>query len=288
MTQSKIGAAIPRRAGIGLRAPHLDEVMSARPMVDWFEFHPENYLGYGAPFLYLERIRQNYPLAMHGVGLSLGSASGLDPVHLNRLTELAGRIEPGLISEHLSFARVDDAYLNDLLPLPYTEEALHAVVRNVDQAQEAFGRTILVENASAYLAYAHSTMPEHEFLAEVCRRSGAKALFDVNNVYVNARNHGFDAADFIKATPPEIVGEIHLAGHAVKQLDHGREIRIDDHGDHVDAVVWGLYELAAARFGRTPTLIEWDTRIPSLQTLIAEADRAQAIMDRAAENADAA
>lgn len=288
MTTFATGAAIPRRAGIGLRAPHFDAIVSARPSVAWFEFHPENYLGYGAPFLYLERIRQNYPLSMHGVGLSIGDAKGLCPDHLARLAELARRIEPGLISEHLSFARVDGAYLNDLLPLPYTEEALEAVVRNVDQAQTAFGRPILIENASAYLAYEASTMLEHEFLAEACRRSGAKALFDVNNVYVNAQNHNFDALAYIEATPREIVGEIHLAGHAVNDVGDGRAIRIDDHGDHVDPAVWSLFEAAVARFGQIPTLIEWDTRIPSLQILMEEAARAQSILDRARANVDAA
>lgn len=286
MTRSERAlAAIPAKAGVGLRAPHFDEVVSDRPAVAWFEFHPENYLGYGAPYLYLERIRADYPLSMHGVGLSLGGADGLDPAHLARLAELARRIEPGLVSEHLSFARVDDACLNDLLPLPYTEEAIAAVVRNVEQAQEAFGRQILVENASVYLTYAHSTLPEHEFMAEVCRRSGARALLDVNNVYVNARNHDFDALAFIEATPPEIVGEIHLAGHAVNDLDGGGEIRIDDHGDHVDANVWTLYEAAVARCGQIPSLIEWDTRIPPLATLMDEAARAQAMLD-AARKAD--
>lgn len=280
MTDRRIGAEIPRRAGVGLRAPHFDEVASSRPAVAWFEFHPENFLGYGAPFLYLERIRADYPMSMHGVGLSLGAADGVDPVHLGRLAELARRIEPGLISEHLSFARVEDACLNDLLPLPYTEEALAAVVRNVDQAQTAFGRNILVENASAYLSYEHSTMPEHEFMAEVCRRSGAGALLDVNNVYVNARNHGFDGREFIRAIPRETVGEIHLAGHAVNRVDDGHEIRIDDHGSEVDPDVWELFRLAARRFGATPTLIEWDTRIPALEVLLGEAARAQVILDR--------
>lgn len=278
---------IPAKAGIGLRPPHFEEVARDRPAAAWFEFHPENYLGYGAPFLYLERIRRDYPMSMHGVGLSLGAADGLDPSHLDRLAELARRIAPGLISEHLSFAGAGGAFLNDLMPLPYTEEAVETVVRNIHQAQEAFGRTILVENASAYLTYAHSAMPEHEFLAEVCRRSGAQALLDVNNVYVNARNHGFNAAAYIDAVPSELVGEMHLAGHAVNQLDDGQEIRIDDHGSHVDDAVWRLYERAIARLGATPTLIEWDTRIPAFDVLAAEAARADAVIARAAA-ADAA
>ncbi len=279
--------AIPAKAGVGLRAPHFEEIARDRPAVAWFEFHPENYLGYGAPYLYLERIRRDYPMSMHGVGLSLGAAGGLDPRHLERLADLAGRIAPGLISEHLSFAGVGDAFLNDLMPLPYTEEAVATVVRNIDQAQAAFGRAILVENASAYLTYAHSTMPEHEFLAEVCRRSGAQALLDVNNVYVNARNHGFDAAAYIDAIAPELVGEMHLAGHAINRMDDGQEIRIDDHGSHVDDAVWRLYARAVARLGATPTLIEWDTRIPAFEVLQAEAARADAAIARASA-ADAA
>ena len=273
--------AIPAAAGIGLRAPHFAHVLATRPAVSWFEFHPENYLGYGAPFLYLERIRADYPLAMHGVGLSLGAADGLDPNHLERLAGLARRIEPGLISEHLAFAGSAGAYLNDLLPLPYTEAALAVVVRNIDRAQTAFGRLILVENASAYLTYAASDMSEQAFLAEACRRSGAKALLDVNNVYVNARNHGFDPFRYIDETPVGSVGEIHLAGHAVKPLDGGGEIRIDDHGSAVDAAVWRLFRHAIDRFGRVPALIEWDARIPEFAVLAREAATAQGILDGA-------
>ena len=279
---------IPVAAGIGLRAEHFEHVVETRPSVLWFEFHPENYLGYGAPYLYLERVRADYPLSMHGVGLSLGSHDGLDKGHLARLAKLAERIQPALISEHLSFARVDQAYLNDLLPLPYTEEAVAAVVRNMEQAQEAFGRPILVENASAYLTYEHSTMPEQEFMAEVCRRSGARALFDVNNVYVNACNHGFSAETYIDDFPGELVGEFHLAGHAVNDIGGGRVIRIDDHGSAIDDAVWALYERALTRFGARPTLIEWDTDMPAFETLQSEAAKAEALLDQIRAEADAA
>jgi len=288
MRSSESAAPIPVKAGIGLRAPHFEEIASARPAVEWLEFHPENYLGYGAPYLYLERIRRDYPMSMHGVGLSLGAAEGLDPDHLARLAELARRIEPGLISEHLSFARAGDAYLNDLLPLPYTPAALDAVVRNIDQAQQAFGREILVENASAYLTYADSEMPEHEFMIEACRRSGARALLDVNNVYVNACNHDFDAAEYLKAIPADLVGEIHLAGHAINRIDDDRALRIDDHGSAVDPAVWDLFRGTLADIGPKPTLIEWDTRIPALGVLMAEAARAQTLMDEIARAEDAA
>jgi uncharacterized protein (UPF0276 family) len=279
---------IPAEAGIGLRAPHFEQIVEERPDIPWLEFHPENYLGGGAPYLYLERIRAHYPMSMHGVGLSLGAADGLDKAHLARLAELAAKIEPGLISEHLSFARVGDAYLNDLLPLPYTEEALAQVVSNVQQAQDAFQRPILVENASAYMTFTASTMSEQAFLAEVCKRAGCMALLDVNNVYVNARNHNFDAAQFIAETPADIIGEIHLAGHAINHFDDGKEIRIDDHGSHVDAAVWTLFEQAIQHAGRVPALIEWDTRIPALDVLQAEAARAEAIMATQGGAADAA
>jgi len=279
---------IPAKAGIGLRAPHFEQIVEERPDIPWLEFHPENYLGGGAPYLYLERIRQDYPMSMHGVGLSLGSVGGLDKEHLARLADLADHIEPGLISEHLSFARVGADYLNDLLPLPYTEEALAQVVSNVQQAQDAFKRPILVENASAYMTFAASTMPEHVFMAEVCRQAGCKALLDVNNVYVNARNHDFDASAFIAETPADIIGEIHLAGHAVNLFDDGQEIRIDDHGSHVDAAVWTLFEQAIAHAGRVPALIEWDTRIPALEVLLDEAARAEKIMSAHSDAADAA
>ncbi len=212
--------------------------------------------------------------SLHGVALSLGSAEGLSEPHLARLRQAIDRFEPGLVSEHLSWNVVDHAYLADLLPLPMTDEALAVVVRNIDHAQTALGRRILVENPSSYLRYRHSTIPEWEFLAEVSRRTGCGILCDVNNLFVSASNHGWSAHDYLAALPPAAIGEIHLAGHAVRDFGDGRVLRIDNHGSRVGAEVWELYAEALRRFGPAPTLIEWDTDIPPLATLIEEARRA--------------
>jgi uncharacterized protein (UPF0276 family) len=212
-------------------------------------------------------------VGLHGVGLSLGSAEGLDPRHLARLSRLLDEFQPALVSEHLSWSVAGGSYLNDLLPLPYTEEALDLVCRNVAQAQEALGRRLLLENPSSYLRFRHSTIPEAEFLAAIQARSGCGLLLDVNNVYVSARNHGLDALAYLRALPAGAVGEIHLAGHARRQV--GAEILlIDDHGSAVPAPVWQLYEAALALVGPCPTLIEWDTDIPALPVLLAEATKA--------------
>lgn len=279
--------AIPVAAGIGLRAAHFEVLTQTRPAIGWLEIHPENYLGGGAPLAYLERARAHYPVSMHGVGLSLGSADGLDGRHLERLAGLARRIGPGLISEHVSWSVHDGIYFNDLLPLPYTEESLAAVCRNIERAQEAFGRTILVENASTYLQFAHSTIAEPDFLRALAERTGCGLLLDVNNVYVSCRNHGWDAAAYLEALAGAPVGEIHLAGHAENRVGD-RIVRIDDHGSHVAPAVWALYEAVLASFGPVPTLIEWDTDIPSLEVLLAEAGKAQALLDWAIRHADAA
>lgn len=271
-------APIPVRAGIGLRHPHLREILETRPPLVWLEVHAENYMVGGAPLHHLESLRGDYPLSLHGVGLSLGSAGPLDAAHLGRLDELVDRMEPGLVSEHLSWSVVDGTYLNDLLPLPYTEEALAIVVAHVDEAQEALGRAILIENPSTYLRFAHSTIPEWEFLAEIARRSGCGILLDVNNVYVSACNHGFDAAGYLDSIPAAAVGEIHLAGHAVRHID-GHDLRIDDHGSAVAPPVWELYTRAVNRLGPVPTLIEWDSNIPALDVLAGEARMAQRVLD---------
>jgi uncharacterized protein (UPF0276 family) len=280
MVQTSPNAApIPASAGIGLRFPHHCYVMEARPDTAWFEIHPENYMAGGEPLRCLESIRHDTPVSFHAVGLSLGSASPAGGDHLARLRALANRIEPGLVSDHLSWSVVDGTYLADLLPLPYTEEALDIVAANVDQAQTALGRTLLVENPSTYLAFTHSTMPEHEFLAELAQRTGCGILCDVNNIYVSARNLGTDPKVYLDALPVEAIGEIHLAGHALRPLGEGREIRIDDHGSAVDPEVWRLYEYALRRFGPAPTLIEWDTDIPAFPVLEAEAQKAQNLLE---------
>jgi uncharacterized protein (UPF0276 family) len=271
---------IPARAGIGLRFRHHQPVIDTRPDVAWFEVHTENYMGGGRAPDYLDTIRRDYPVSLHGVGLSLGSAEGLDAAHLARVRSVVDRLEPGLVSEHLSWSISGGNYLADLLPLPMTEEALSVVCRHVDQVQTYLKRRILVENPSTYLRFIHSTIPEWEFLAHVAQRTGCGILCDVNNIYVSASNHGWDATGYVNALPPGAIGEIHLAGHSVRDAGNGQTICIDDHGSRVCPVVWALYRFALERFGPVPTLIEWDTDVPPLEILMDEAMTAQAILER--------
>jgi uncharacterized protein (UPF0276 family) len=276
---------IPAQAGIGLRLPHQAQVLAERPQAAWLEVHPENYMADAHSLAELARIRADYPLSLHAVGLSLGSAQGVDAAHIERLRRLVQQLEPALVSDHLSWSVADGRYLPDLLPLPYTDEALQIVCRNVSQVQEALGRQILVENPSTYLQFASSSMGEAEFLAAVAKRTGCGVLFDVNNVYVSAANQHQDAVavlrGWLRALDARTVGEIHLAGHAVTTTPSGDELRIDDHGDHVCASVWALFDQALAHFGATPTLLEWDTRLPAFSVLQSEAALAQARLDRA-------
>ena len=260
----------PARAGIGLRAPHVAEISATRPDLGWLEVHAENYMS-GAPAVQrLEALRRDYPVSLHGVGLSLGSADGLDAAHLERLRELADRLAPCLVSEHLSWSVSGRAYLNHLLPLPYTEESLVIVAANVTRAQDRLGRRVLLENPSSYLRFTDSSIPEAEFLAELTQRTGCGVLCDVNNLFVSAANVGLEPLAFLDALPVEAVGEIHLAGYAENDAD-GATVLIDDHGSRVRAGVWALYEAALSRFGPVPTLIEWDTDIPALAVLLDEA-----------------
>ena len=280
---------IPARAGIGLRFQHHRVVAETRPAIGWLEVHTENYLGGGPTAAILDTLRRDYPLSCHGVGLSLGSADGLDRDHLARIGRAIERFAPALVSEHLSWSVTNDRYLADLLPLPLTEEALAVMCRNVDEAQSLLGRRILIENPSSYLRYRHSTIPEWEFLAAVAARTGCGLLCDVNNIYVSASNHGWDASAYLAMLPPAAIGEIHLAGHAVRALDNGATLRIDDHGSRVAPAVWALYAEALTRFGPVPTLIEWDTNVPALDVLLDEAVRAQTLLDAAeTDHADAA
>ena len=279
---------VPASAGIGLRFQHHQAVLETRPDVAWLEAHTENYMGDGPSIRTLEAIRPDYPVSLHGVGLSLGSAEGLDLAHLERIREVVRRIEPGLVSEHLSWSVAGGTYLPDLLPLPMTDEALDLICRHVEQTQDWLQRRILVENPSSYLCYTHSTIPEWEFVAEVAQRTGCGILCDVNNIYVSACNHGWDAVAYLDALPAQAIGEIHLAGHAMKQIEGGQTLLIDDHGSRVAPEVWALYVRALTRFGRVPTLIEWDNNLPSLDVLLAEADQAGALLDHAVqENAHA-
>ncbi|KVG40697.1 hypothetical protein WL29_05300 [Burkholderia ubonensis] len=269
----------PARAGVGLRFRHHRIVLDQRPAVAWFEVHTENYMEGGVAPQYLDAIRRDYPLSLHGVGLSLGSADGLDATHLARVRAAVRRFEPALVSEHLSWSAVGGTYLADLLPLPMTDEALAVVCRHVDQVQAALGRRILIENPSTYLRYVQSTIPEWEFLSEMVRRTGCGLLCDVNNIYVSACNHGWDPQTYLAALPAAAIAEIHLAGHSVRQLENGRTLRIDDHGSRVAAEVWSLYHDALRRFGAAPTLIEWDTDVPPLETLLQDAARADSMLE---------
>ena len=277
---------VPVDAGIGLRFPHQRLVAEQRPATAWFEVHTENYFGGGTRLNHLDQIRRDYPLSLHGTALSLGSAEGLDAAHLKRVAECAARLEPGLISEHLSFSRVDGTYYADLLPLPLTEEALTVVCRNVDAAQDALKRHLLIENPSTYLQFRHSTIPEWQFLAEVAARTGCGILCDVNNIYVSACNHGWDALAYLNGLPPETIGEIHLAGHAQCMIGDVK-LLIDNHGSRVAEPVWDLFDAALRRFGPKPVLIEWDTDIPEFAVLEEEAARAARALHRISGGQDA-
>jgi uncharacterized protein len=270
--------AVPASAGIGLRFQHHRPVLEARPPIAWLEVHTENYLGGGPSPHTLDRVRAHYPLSLHGVGLSLGSACGLDAQHLEEVRTAVRRFAPGLVSEHLSWSATGTHFVPDLLPLPMTDEALQVVCRNVDQVQVALGRGILLENPSSYVQLAHSTIPEWEFLAEVARRTGCGLLCDVNNIYVSACNHGWDAEQYIRSLPADRVGEIHLAGHSTRQLASGATLRVDDHASAVCDAVWNLYLLAIERFGAVPTLVEWDNDVPAIDVLLAEARKADALL----------
>ena len=263
------------RAGIGLRTPHYQAIIASRPDVAFLEVHSENFFGDGGqPLKYLARFREDYAISTHGVGLSLGSTDALDREHLRKLKRLVDWIEPALVSEHLCWVGVNGRFLNDLLPMPYTPESLAHVVDRIGELQDYLRRDIMIENVSSYLEFAESTIPEWEFVREISRRSGCKILLDVNNIYVNATNHDFDAKTYLDAIALGSVGEIHLAG-----FEDAGDVLIDTHGATVSAEVWRLYEYALARFGNVPTLIEWDTDIPELAILVGEAEKANRILE---------
>jgi uncharacterized protein (UPF0276 family) len=261
---------LPHSAGIGLRHPHMAEILDRRPSTGWLEVHAENFMNDGPATTALERVRNHYTLSMHGVGLSLGSAHGIDDRHLARLKAVCDRFEPAMVSEHLAWSVGDGIYLNDLLPVPYDEEALAIVCENIERTQDAIKRPILIENLSAYVGFARSTMAEPEFLSAIVRRTGCGLLLDINNVYVSAKNLGFDAHAYVAAMPAAAIGEIHLAGYVENDTPDG-PVLIDNHGSHVAPDVWSLYRAAIERIGRRPTLIEWDSALPPLETLLGEA-----------------
>jgi uncharacterized protein (UPF0276 family) len=262
--------------GVGLRAPHVEEFLARRPDIAWLEVHPENYMADHRAFTRLQRVREHYPLSFHGVALSLGSDGELDWQHLSRLTQLIECFEPFSVSEHLAWSATGGSHLNDLLPLPYTEEALQIVVRHVDQVQSAIRRPILIENPSSYLRFKHSTISEAEFLDAVVRRTGCGLLCDVNNIYVSAHNLGTDPEAYLKALPSAAIHEFHLAGHSRNEIGEAT-VLIDDHASRVCGEVWDLYSYALKQIGERPTLIEWDSDLPTLDILLGEASKAQQI-----------
>jgi uncharacterized protein (UPF0276 family) len=277
--QLRDSVSIPARAGIGLRSQHHQDVLNCQAKVGWLEVHSENYFGKGgAPLRDLENTRANYPLSLHGVGMSLGSVDALDFGHLHKLKALIARIEPGLVSEHLSWSSYAGKYLNDLVPLPYTDETLNYLVERINAVQDFLGRQLLIENPSSYLEYQYSTYTESRFLDELARRSGCGVLLDINNVYVSCSNHGWNALDYIQDIAAERVGEMHLAGHTVNSIC-GRNILIDTHNGPVCEHVWQLYRQSLQVFGKVPTLIEWDADLPVWEVLVAEAGKADAYLE---------
>jgi uncharacterized protein (UPF0276 family) len=274
---AQVSRSIPACAGIGLRAQHHLQVIRDKPEAAWFEVHSENYFADGgAQVQALLKIRERYPLSLHGVGLSLGSTDPLNADHLSKLRRAIVRFEPGLVSEHLSWSSVGGRFANDLLPLPYTEEALRHVSRNISRTQDALGRQILIENVSSYLQFKQSSMPEWAFVAAVAAEAGCGILLDINNIYVAAHNHGLDAYQYLQAIPVGCVQEFHLAGHRATDVN-GQSVLIDTHDGPVIDAVWDLYAAAVKRFGAIPALIEWDTDIPDFSVLQAEANKAEAV-----------
>ncbi|MGF1683040.1 DUF692 domain-containing protein [Photobacterium minamisatsumaniensis] len=273
-----------RIVGVGLRSPHIQQVLVEQPQVGWLEIHSENYFSSTSTARQqLREIANHYPISCHGIGLSLGSIDPLDPRHLMQLKQLIDEIQPIAISDHLSWSSIDGQFFNDLLPLPYTEEALNVFCQKVMQVQDYLGRPMLIENPSSYLSFNHSTIPEWEFLHQVQQRTDCGLLLDLNNIYVSGLNHGFDCDKYIAALDPNAVKEIHLAGFTIKQVDGG-EIWIDTHSQPVSEPVWQLYRRWVKQHGAVPTLIEWDLDIPELPILLAEARKAELIIEQEAHN----
>ncbi|QXI29800.1 MNIO family bufferin maturase [Pseudomonas vanderleydeniana] len=272
---------LPPRAGLGLKSEHFQVVLDSRPDLGFFEVHAENYMVAGGPFHhYLGRIREHYPLSLHGVGLSIGGEAPLDRSHLQRLATLLERYQPESFSEHLAWSSHGPVFLNDLLPLAYDPPTLQRVCEHVDQVQSTLKRPMLLENPATYLQFQRSTLDETDFIGEVIRRTGCGLLLDVNNVYVSCINHQRNALAYIEALPLHAVGEIHLAGFAEDRDNLGDRLLIDDHGAPIAPQVWALYQQVLARTGALPTLIERDNRIPAFSELVAEAARAQDLLDR--------
>ena len=270
---------LPDAAGIGLRLPHLAEVVATRPAVAWLEVHPENFLANPHATELLTELSPDYPISVHTVGISIGSADGIDRTHLQRLRAFIDTIDPVMVSGHLAWSTNEGAYLNDLLPLPYDEETLRTVAAHLDEVQEALGRTYVIENPSSYVAFSTSTMTEVEFLNELVDRTGCQLLCDVSNVYLSAHNMGYDPYRFIDGLPVAAICELHLGGFTPEE-DEGNPgdiLLVDTHASTIAPPVWQLYDYALRRFGRKPTIVEWDSDLPSLETLVGEAARADGV-----------
>jgi len=276
--------SIAGRAGTSLKHEHLQAILADEKRDSFFEVHAENYMGAGGPpHAALNRIRHDYPVSLHGVCMSIGGPQALDKVHLGRFRALVDRYEPALVSEHLAWSTHGTTYFNDLLPLPHTKETLARVADHIDQVQEALGCQLLLENPSTYLIFPESTMSETLFIAELVRRTGCGLLLDINNVFVSATNHGFAALTYLADFPLEHVSEIHLAGHTEQADDEGDLLLIDSHDRPVTDAVWKLFDTVIGQYGPIPTLVEWDSDLPDWPLLKAEADAAQAIIDRHAQ-----
>ncbi len=280
-------SCLPRRGGVCLKPQHYDEILKQSPDVGWFEVHAENYLGAGGPPLrYLELIRRDYPLSVHGVGMSIGSADGLDARHLQRVAALVDRFEPESFSEHLAWSTHDSEFFSDLLPVPYNKAVEDLVCEHIDLVQTTLKRQMLLENPSNYLSLENSTMSETAFLNNIVRRTGCGLLLDVNNVYVSAINCDYSAEEYINELPLDCVGEIHLAGHATDNSDPDELLLIDAHDREVADQVWSLFEYTLSHSGPRPSLIEWDASIPSLTTLLAEMHKADSAANIVAGDAN--
>lgn len=277
---------LPLRAGVGYKAQHLDGILENPNAIGWIEIHAENYMGQGGrPISQLKHLREIYPVSCHGVGLSIGAEGPLDQDHLSRLKHLVDWLEPGMFSEHLAWSTHDSHFLNDLLPVPYTQAVVDRVVEHIDQVQATVGRQMLLENPSTYVAFAQSDMSEIEFLEQVAKRSGCGLLLDVNNVFVSATNQDYSPEGYIDAYPTDLVGEIHLGGHEEDADEHGQALLIDSHSRAVVDPVWALYEYTIAKAGARPTLIEWDNDIPSWAVLAEEARLAELILAKSGTKA---
>lgn len=278
---AKAPAALPKRGGVGLKPEHFRHILDAQPDIGFFEVHAENYMVAGGPFHhYLERIRADHALSIHGVGLSIGGEDPLDELHLDRLAVLLARYRPESFSEHLAWSSHGGAFFNDLLPAPWHAGTLARVCAHIDRVQERLGRRMLLENPATYVEFEASTMTETDFIADVVRRTGCGLLLDVNNAYVSCTNHHRDARAYLRALPLAAVGEIHLAGHAREVDAAGAPLLIDSHGAPVAEAVWALYDFALSLVGPQPTLIERDNDLPEFPVLAAEAREAEVIMAR--------